>query len=1020
MSTNSSFSSSNSSSNANPNTQSQAAQTQPAQVTAILVVHDGATWLPKVVAAIGAQSRVPNRTIAVDTGSEDGSSQLLSSARIKYLSIGRGEGFGTAVSEAVATLPPCESEDEWIWLLHDDSAPDESALEKLLEAVSDRPNVAMVGPKILGWNDRNHLLEVGISIARNGARWTGLEDYEFDQGQHDGTFEVLSVSTAGALIRRSVFEELGGFDEKLDLFRDDVDFGWRVHAAGQTVLVTTDAVVYHAQAAASERRNIDVDEAFLHRPLLLDRRNAAYVLLTNSTWWMLPFVALQVVGSALLRSIGYLFAKLPGYASDELLALARLFTRPDLVRAGRKWRKEDRLVSPRVVTQFMPSRITQLRSSLDALTDRIQAKLFPASNQVEIEISEDDDLLPQANEKRWWQLFKRPELSAFIALFLFSVIFSRSRFGAIAGGALPETPRGVSELWQLYAESWHQVGLGSSSATPTWVAVIALIGTLTFGNAQLIVSILFLFGPFLLFTAIFIWLRKITSHIWLAIFGGALYALSPVAIASINAGRLGTLIVMLALPLTLHLLSGTLEIEKLSIRKIFQLGIFLAIPVAFSLPFFMALSFFYVGLTAFDYLHTNRDVWLSRIKHRALLLAIPFFINTPFTTEALLHPSRFLLEPGLALSGGGPNLAILSNPGGIGSAPWWLIGPFTVLLLVANFSRTNARYFAFVGTGFLFLGTFLSALSFPAHGTSIGYPLWTGTFIAISTIAAVTAGAIVLDQLRKHLEKSAINYRHFMAAALLGVSLLHTATAAIWSIITTSPLHTISDRVLPEFLGAVPGTKTMVIRRMEGDALNFFIARGTDIKLGDPDVAPAVNLEVSAATRNVFDGTGTTSGATLSEYGIKYLFVKAPAPESLVTTIDGIGGFIRNSATSAGVTWKVAGASDRLIFTGVSGQVSAIETNKVSANFNVSEPGTLRLAENYDRNWKIIGDGRLVLRSKNDNGLPEFKIEKPGEYLLIHDGTARRGWLSLQIIFILVALVMAAPSGRRRRDRVMP
>ena len=140
----------------------------------------------------------------------------------------------------------------------------------------------------------------------------------------------------------------------------------------------------------------------------------------------------------------------------------------------------------------------------------------------------------------------------------------------------------------------------------------------------------------------------------------------------------------------------------------------------------------------------------------------------------------------------------------------------------------------------------------------------------------------------------------------------------------------------------------------------------------------------------------------------------------MVTTIDGIGGFIRNSATSAGVTWKVAGASDRLIFTGVSGQVSAIETNKVSANFKVSEPGTLRLAENYDRNWKIIGDGRLVSRSKNDNGLPEFKIEKPGEYLLIHDGTARRGWLSLQIIFILVALVMVAPSGRKRRDRVMP
>ena len=411
------------------------------QVTAILVVHDGATWLPQVVAAIASQSRAPERALAVDTGSVDGSAKLLSGARIKSIPSERGEGFGTAISEAVATLPPCESEDEWLWLLHDDSAPDQNALKNLLEAVEDRPNVAMVGPKILGWHNRTHLLEVGISIARNGARWTGLEDDEYDQGQHDGIFEVLSVSTAGALIRRSVFEELGGFDEKLDLFRDDVDFGWRIHTAGQTVLVNTDAVLYHAQAAATERRSVDVDEAFLNRPHLLDRRNAAYVLLTNSTWWMLPLISLQLLGAAILRAIGYLFAKLPGYASDELLALFRLVIRPDQVRAGRKWRKADRLVSPRIVTRFMPSRITQFRSALENLLDRIQSSLFPVQSAIGNEISEDEDLLSPTTNRDWKMIFKRPELIAFLVAFLYSIIFSYGRFGAIAGGALPEIGR---------------------------------------------------------------------------------------------------------------------------------------------------------------------------------------------------------------------------------------------------------------------------------------------------------------------------------------------------------------------------------------------------------------------------------------------------------------------------------------------------------------------------------------------------------------------------------------------------
>ena len=88
-----------------------------------------------------------------------------------------------------------------------------------------------------------------------------------------------------------------------------------------------------------------------------------------------------------------------------------------------------------------------------------------------------------------------------------------------------------------------------------------------------------------------------------------------------------------------------------------------------------------------------------------------------------------------------------------------------------------------------------------------------------------------------------------------------------------------------------------------------------------------------------------------------------------------------------------------------------------SASINVTSPGTLRLAENYDSNWKVIGNGKYLDKKPNSNNLPEFSIKNPGEYLLIHDGTTRRAFLSLQIIFLLIALVMAAPAGRRKRDQ---
>lgn len=146
------------------------------RVTAILVVHDGALWLPEVVASIASQSRSVDQIIAIDTGSIDASPKLLKGARIPTLTAARDLGFGNAIQLGVEKLPASVSgTHEWLWILHDDCAPTPTALEKLLEAVIDRPQVVMAGPKLLGWHDRTHLLEVGVSIAGNGARWTGLE-----------------------------------------------------------------------------------------------------------------------------------------------------------------------------------------------------------------------------------------------------------------------------------------------------------------------------------------------------------------------------------------------------------------------------------------------------------------------------------------------------------------------------------------------------------------------------------------------------------------------------------------------------------------------------------------------------------------------------------------------------------------------------------------------------------------------------------------------------------------------------
>ena len=1003
--------------------------TDSSHVTAVIVAHDGATWLPEVVAALSSQTRKLDQIVAVDTGSKDKSAALLKAAKIPVLSMPRETGFGDAVYRAVEKFPKSNNDrNEWIWVIHDDCAPKTDALEKLLAELNDRPTVAMAGPKLLGWHDRSHLLEVGVSITNNGTRWTGLEPHEYDQGQHDGVRDVLSVSTAGALIRRDVFEELGGYDPQLALFRDDVDFGWRIRMAGHSIIVVTDSVAFHAQAAASERRSVDVEGAFLHRPLLLDRRNSAYVMLANSSFWMLPWLVVQLITSAAIRSIGYLIAKLPGYASDEILAVAALIFRPAVLRAARKERRINKLLPPQVIAEFIPPRLTQYRNGIDNFIESIRNRIFaklPTDNDIDEEFNEDADLLTPTKLVNWGSIFKRPQIILGFALFVFILLTSRSRFGSLIGGALATTPHGTSDLWRSYLESWHQVGMGSASPTPPWVAVVSIASIFFFGKPAALISTFILVAPALMAISAYKFLKLVTSNAWLRVSAGMLYAISPVAIASVNSGRLGTLVFLILLPLIARSIPSLENFEQVSWRRIFSVAILISIATSFTLMVWLALLVVTAYGIFLDFGKFNTDlekeVFDEKIKRRIALLITPLIATAPWSLLAILNPLRLLYEPGIALDGGGPNLAFLGNPGGLGSLPWWTISPLTIVLIVAYFANTKVRKIAELGLAFLLLAVLVSALSISGNGTSSPVRIWAGVFIGTATLVAVTVGTVILNDLREYLISTNVNYRHILSAALLLITFAYSATAITWNVsqASRSPVHTKNVNILPEYLGVQADVKTLVLRQISGrnvNSLAFYISRGSDIALGEPDVAPSQDPAIAKAVIELSDGSGLTSSKTFANFGIKYLFAKNPIDKEVISTIDSLGGFIRTSATADGIVWKIGDPTGRLIFTDLTGKVTLLESGDVGVTTSVSGPGLITLTENYDLGWQILQSGRKLVRTENDSGLPQFKVVQAGEITLIHDGTVRRGVLSLQLIAWTILLILALPSGRRKRE----
>jgi uncharacterized membrane protein len=566
--------------------------------------------------------------------------------------------------------------------------------------------------------------------------------------------------------------------------------------AGHNVIAVSDAVILHAQAAASERRSIDVAEGFRHRPLLLDRQSAAYVLLANSSWWLLPWLSLQLLTSAFGRAIGYLAAKLPGYAADEILAVALILLRPQKLGRARRNRRAGRLLPSRVIAPFIPPRTSQIRLTVSKASAHIRQSLLPAPEQTVSavdEINEDEDLLAPGEKLPWRNILRRPDVLTYSFLLLLTTVWSRNRFGSIVGGALAQSQDGATSLFRSYFESWHQVGMGSTIAAPPWLLILAILSVATFGKVWLLICLIFWLAPIAFMASMQSLLRHSVKNRNLVLAASLGYAISPVAIASINSGRLGTVVVLALAPQVVRFLPRMGEIEKFSWRRIAGISLLLALIISFALPAFIAFMAYQLAGVILDYrsftVSADRPLFDQRLFRRISLGLAPFLMNLPWSTDALLHPSRFLLEPGLAIAGGGPNLALTLNPGGVGALPWWFVTPLPIVLIAALFSASRARYAAMVGTSFLGISILLSGIAFPARGNSRPVELWAGTFIACATIAAIFATSIILDGVRIRLAQAHFNYRHVLSGLLVVSSLISTIGISAWVVTSGATLR---------------------------------------------------------------------------------------------------------------------------------------------------------------------------------------------------------------------------------------
>lgn len=522
-------------------------------VTALVVTESNTAYLGRTLSALGNQTLTPNRTCIVDWAARPlPQSQELADLGVEYLHVGTSANLGQALQRAF-TVDPTLLEADWLWILHDDSAPQTGCLRALIEPAIMGRSTGIVGPKQVGWTDSKHLIEVGIRASRSGRRLDYISPDEIDQGQYDTVDDVLAVGTAGMLISTRCYQTVGGFDPALGPFGDGLEIGRRAHLAGYRVVIAPDAKIAHARGAyrsiRAELTEPNISASFKARRIsqlynaMLAHTPAALVV-------MLVTLPLITVGRSLVR----LLLQRPDLAGAELASMVGAYRKLGAVKAGRTRVNRVRRVPFQVLHQLeVPNRaITKAKRSLarKEKTRRPTQILEPVAGR----------LLRQHE-----RLVRLVALAGSIIIATAFAIPERKLTGPLTGAAWARLPRTWGQLWDAAWAGRVPGPLGQNQASDPllnlWVILTAPLSAPFSITPTTVMTAAWYLAPALTWATMFFSAGALTRRIPWRVAFASIWVVQPAFLLAWSQGRIGALIAHLAAPLTLW---GWFQVAQLS------------------------------------------------------------------------------------------------------------------------------------------------------------------------------------------------------------------------------------------------------------------------------------------------------------------------------------------------------------------------------------------------------------------------------------------------------------------------
>ncbi|MEI7934605.1 MAG: glycosyltransferase family 2 protein [Chlorobiaceae bacterium] len=194
---------------------------------------------------------------------------------------------------------------DYVVFMNDDTEHDPLWLDSLVSAALEDTDIGALQPKILSLKDYNKGKKVfeyagaaGGMIDLMGYPWClgrTFSTIEPDRGQYDDGQDIFWASGVAMFVKRTVAEELGGFDEDFFMQMEEIDLSWRMKLAGYHLRSVPSSVVLH-EGGASLQGGTAEKIYFNHRnnlAMILKNRSMAGLL------WVIPLRLLLEVAAAL-------------------------------------------------------------------------------------------------------------------------------------------------------------------------------------------------------------------------------------------------------------------------------------------------------------------------------------------------------------------------------------------------------------------------------------------------------------------------------------------------------------------------------------------------------------------------------------------------------------------------------------------------------------------------------------------------------------------------------------------------